>query len=377
MESMKLQVYDPPMCCSTGLCGPNVKPELVNFANDLKWLEQQGVTVERFNLASNPAAFMSQEAVKTALHDEGNNCLPLIVVNGSIVSKGAYPSRSQLMKIAGIENEIGTGENTNAAKTEETAACGCECSCNSSKIKTEPEPACGSGCCCNSSPSSSSKKLKTLLFVIVLLAVAGIFIYKNNTQKNNSNNQVAQNSPAFAVASAKPAAKSDTTPVMAAAASLPSANVETIAVATVAESQTIAKKSDESSRKIGIYLDSLSSLNKVALSQDAVLIFIPAPKNEVADEAISKAINAVQQTLKAKNINLGLYTLPTSSADYSAIAAQVQAPAILIASKGKGMASVSGEVTETKLLQAYIASARSGGCGSSSGGCGPSSGSCN
>lgn len=420
MKSMKLQVYDPPMCCSTGLCGPNVKPELVNFANDLKWLEQQGVTVERFNLASTPAAFMSQEAVKTALHDEGNECLPLIVVNGSIVSKGAYPSRSQLMKFAGIENEKGIDGKANATQTEGTAACGPECSCNSSEIKTEPEPSCGPGCCCNSSPSSSSKKLKTVLCIIVLLAVVGVFIYKNNTPKNNSNNQTAQNSPAFAVAtvgpnvkteatpvtvvaavadpqtiaeksdnqaaqnspavaaaSAKPAVKSDVLPVMTAAASIPSDKAETAAVATVAESQTIAKKSDESSRTIGVYLDSLSSLNKVALSQDAVFIFIPASKNEVADEATSKAINAVQQTLKAKNINLGLYTLPTSSADYAAIAARVQAPAILIASKGKGMAAVSGEVTETKLLQAYIASARSGGCGPSSGSCGPSSGGCN
>lgn len=349
MQSIKLLVYDPPMCCSTGLCGPNVKPELVNFANDLKWLEQHGVTVERFNLASTPAAFMSKEAVKAALHDEGNNCLPLIVVNDSIVSKGVYPSRSQLMKFAGIENEKGTDETANEVKT---------------------ETACEPGCCCNSSPSSLSKKLKTIVCVLVLLVVVGVFIYKNNTQKNNSKNQAPQNNQAFAVAAAGSSVKAEATPA--------TAKAETTTVAAVAESKTIVKKSDESSRKIGVYLDSLSSLNKVALSQDAVFIFIPAPKNEVADEATSKAVNAVQQTLKEKNINLGLYTLPSSSADYAAIAAQVQAPAILIASKGKGMSAVSGEVTETKLLQAYIASARSGGgCGPSSGGCGPRSGGCN
>jgi hypothetical protein len=349
MKSMKLQVYDPPMCCSTGLCGPNVKPELVNFANDLKWLEQQGVTVERFNLASMPAAFMSQDAVKNTLHDEGNNCLPLIVVNGSIVSKGAYPSRSQLMKFAGIENEKGIDENAN-------------------EVKTETEPACGPGCCCNSSSSSLSKKIKTVLCVIVLLAVVGVFIYKNNTQKNNSNNQVSQNSPAFAVAAAGSSVKAEATPV--------TAKTETTTVATVAESKTIEKKADEPSRKIGVYLDSLSSLNKVALSQDAVFIFIPASKNEVADETTTKAVNSVQQTLKAKNINLGLYTLPSSSADYATLATQVQAPAILVACKGRGMAAVSGEITETKLLQAFMASSRSGGCGGSSG-CGPSSSGCN
>lgn len=173
MNSIKLQVYDPPMCCSTGLCGPNVKPELVNFANDLKWLEQQSVTVERFNLASTPAAFMSQEAVKTALHDEGNDCLPLIVVNGSIVSKGVYPSRSQLMKFAGIEkNEV--AKNANEAKVQ--TECGPECCCGTTEIKIEPETVCGPGCCCNDNPSSLSKKIKIIACVLILLAVAGIFI---------------------------------------------------------------------------------------------------------------------------------------------------------------------------------------------------------
>ena len=27
-----LQVFDPPMCCSTGVCGPQVDPELPRFA---------------------------------------------------------------------------------------------------------------------------------------------------------------------------------------------------------------------------------------------------------------------------------------------------------------------------------------------------------
>jgi hypothetical protein len=351
---MKLQVYDPPMCCSTGLCGPNVKPELVNFSNDLKWLEQQGVNVERFNLASTPDAFMSQEVVKSTLHNEGNKCLPIIVVNDSIVSKEVYPSRSQLMKFAGIENKNGNEKNDD-------------------EVKTNSETACGPGCGCNSSDSSLSKKIKTIVCVLVLLAVVGVFIYKNNTRKNSSNNQAAQNSPAFAVVATGSNVKAEATP----ATVVTRGKAETTTVATVAESKTIAKKSDESTRKIGVYLDSLSSLNKVALNQDAVFIFIPAPKNEIADEATSKAVNAAQQTLKSKNISLGLYTLPSSSADYAAIAAQVQAPAILIACKGRGMSAVSGEITETKLLQAFMASSRAGGgCGGSSG-CGPSSSGCN
>ena len=53
----KLEVYDPAMCCSTGVCGPEVDPVLVTFAADLKWVAEQGVIVQRFNLGQEPQAF--------------------------------------------------------------------------------------------------------------------------------------------------------------------------------------------------------------------------------------------------------------------------------------------------------------------------------
>ncbi|MFH0765577.1 MAG: arsenic metallochaperone ArsD family protein, partial [Calditrichota bacterium] len=74
MKLSKLQVYDPPtLICTCGACDPN--PELVRFANDLDWLRQQGVEVERYNLSSHPDAFAQQEAVSEALKNEGSGCL--------------------------------------------------------------------------------------------------------------------------------------------------------------------------------------------------------------------------------------------------------------------------------------------------------------
>ncbi|MDZ7717509.1 MAG: arsenic metallochaperone ArsD family protein [Balneolaceae bacterium] len=52
-----LEVYDPAMCCSTGVCSPNVDDEIVSFANDVKWLKTQGVEVKRYNLGQEPEAF--------------------------------------------------------------------------------------------------------------------------------------------------------------------------------------------------------------------------------------------------------------------------------------------------------------------------------
>jgi hypothetical protein len=130
-----------------------------------------------------------------------------------------------------------------------------------------------------------------------------------------------------------------------------------------------ATHSMEDDAKIGKYLESLAELNKVAMDQDAVFIFIPTNKDEPASEATRAAVLSAHKTLGSKNIKVGLYTLKTTSPQYASLAPQVQAPAILVACKGRGMGAVNGEVTETKLLQVYVASSRAGGCGPS--GCAP------
>jgi arsenite methyltransferase len=97
-----LQVYDPAMCCSTGVCGPSVDAQLVRFAADLDWLAGQGVQVERFNLAQQPAAFVASEAVKQALTERGEAALPVVMAGSTVVSIGTYPSRAQLADWAGV-----------------------------------------------------------------------------------------------------------------------------------------------------------------------------------------------------------------------------------------------------------------------------------
>jgi hypothetical protein len=91
------------MCCSTGVCGPNVDPAQVQFASDFLWVAGQGVRVERYNLAQQPQAYAASETVRTALAKYGNACLPLMLVNGAIVSKGRYPAREELAKLVGLE----------------------------------------------------------------------------------------------------------------------------------------------------------------------------------------------------------------------------------------------------------------------------------
>ena len=96
-----IRVFDPAMCCSTGVCGPSIDPELARFAADVDWLQKQGIEVDRFNLSQQPAAFAETAAVKDALR-RGVEVLPLVMVDDRVVAEGAYPSRETLAALAGV-----------------------------------------------------------------------------------------------------------------------------------------------------------------------------------------------------------------------------------------------------------------------------------
>ncbi len=99
---MKLEVFDPAMCCSTGVCGPSVPPALARFAGDLEWLAKRGVEVVRHNLAHEPQAFIACEPARIALVEQGDEALPLILLDGEPISSGRYPYRSELASWTGL-----------------------------------------------------------------------------------------------------------------------------------------------------------------------------------------------------------------------------------------------------------------------------------
>jgi len=102
-----IQMFDPAMCCSSGVCGPSVDPLLARFSADLQWLSTQGFVVQRHGLSTDPAAFAANALVREALHTDGNGCLPMILCEGEVVSKGRYPSRSTLAHRVGASGEGG------------------------------------------------------------------------------------------------------------------------------------------------------------------------------------------------------------------------------------------------------------------------------
>jgi AhpD family alkylhydroperoxidase len=97
-----LTVYDPAMCCSTGICGTEVDQRLVDLAVDLDWLKAQGVSVQRFGLSREPAEFAANDTIRQIMQDSEGDDLPVFMVGGALKAKARYPSRAELADWAGI-----------------------------------------------------------------------------------------------------------------------------------------------------------------------------------------------------------------------------------------------------------------------------------
>ena len=121
-----VRVFDPAMCCSSGVCGTSVDPRLARFAADLHWLKAMGVSVLRFNLSQQPAAFADDAAVKAALEAKGEASLPLVKVNGEVKSSGVYPSRDELASWAGVANSVPESLDASGAQAKSAGCCGPE-----------------------------------------------------------------------------------------------------------------------------------------------------------------------------------------------------------------------------------------------------------
>lgn len=95
-----IDIYDPALCCASGVCGVDVDEALLYFAADLEWARSQGVDVQRHNLAQAPLDFANNPVVSAFLHASGEAGLPLVLVDGEAVLSGRYPSRTELARWA-------------------------------------------------------------------------------------------------------------------------------------------------------------------------------------------------------------------------------------------------------------------------------------
>jgi hypothetical protein len=99
-----IEVFEPALCCATGVCGEDVDQALVTFSADMDYVRSRGGDIARYNLASEPQSFAHNEAVKAFLQLSGSAGLPLILVDGVTAMTGRYPDRDQLAGWAGLDD---------------------------------------------------------------------------------------------------------------------------------------------------------------------------------------------------------------------------------------------------------------------------------
>lgn len=123
MKTKILNIFEPAMCCSTGVCGPDVDTQLVQFSSDIEWIKAQGVSVNRYNLSQNPDAFIKEETINKLLSEKGEDSLPIVMLNGQIILQSRYPNRSELTELLNLKT-------TEATSTPESSCCGGSSCCS-------------------------------------------------------------------------------------------------------------------------------------------------------------------------------------------------------------------------------------------------------
>jgi hypothetical protein len=99
----KIQIFDQAMCCSTGVCGPSVNPQLIRVATVINNLKKQGILVDRYLLNSSPQAFVDNKDINELIKSEGVKILPITVVDGIVVKTKEYLTNEEFAKYSDIK----------------------------------------------------------------------------------------------------------------------------------------------------------------------------------------------------------------------------------------------------------------------------------
>ncbi|SNR99414.1 Arsenical resistance operon trans-acting repressor ArsD [Anaerovirgula multivorans] len=100
---MKVEFFDPPMCCSTGICGPSVDEKLVKVSENIDVLKKRGIEVERYMISQQPLKFRDNQEVYQLVKEKGKEVLPVTVVNEKVIKYGEYPTLEEIEKALGAE----------------------------------------------------------------------------------------------------------------------------------------------------------------------------------------------------------------------------------------------------------------------------------
>lgn len=98
----KMIIFEPAMCCSTGVCGPSVNQDLLRISTTINNLKNKGILVERHNLSNNPKIFVDNQEIRKMLIDDGIGILPVTMVDGVVVKTKTYPTDEEFYNLLDV-----------------------------------------------------------------------------------------------------------------------------------------------------------------------------------------------------------------------------------------------------------------------------------
>ena len=119
-EARRVELFEPAMCCQTGVCGPSVDQQLIDVREDLRWAEGQGARVSRHNLTSDPDAFVANAKVTGLIAAFGEGALPALLIDGEVAVYGRYPARDELGRL--LDGPLGSRPQS---ESPDSRGCGC------------------------------------------------------------------------------------------------------------------------------------------------------------------------------------------------------------------------------------------------------------
>jgi len=227
----------------------------------------------------------------------------------------------------------------------------------------------GGGDCCSPDPSNSGKSWKMVVFLVIVIA-AGVVLARSLINKSDSTSDQMQEG--FAAIQPESGLDTPLPPTATASGEEPAESKGKIDEPSVLKDITKEDVSDEAVAALwGPELDSLASLNKVAAETDAVFILLAA-EDKLKMESVTTEVEAAAKKIQGGGSRICAFTLKKDAPNYAQLAKQFSIPCVLAMVKGRGLRAVSGEITEKKLIQAYVMASRpQSSCGP--GACGPSS----
>ena len=111
--SPAIEIFDPPMCCPGGLCGPAIDPALLDVNEAaLRMKNEHGIVVQRYLLQQQGQKFMENPQVLALLQKHNTDILPVTVVNGAVVKTQSFPTYEELLAWSKGETPAETSDNS-------------------------------------------------------------------------------------------------------------------------------------------------------------------------------------------------------------------------------------------------------------------------